>query len=83
MDLDSISLLGRFIPIMENTLGHIEDQTGRLNKKGTDEMNKIDFESKFRPLLKPVRTNERPNRIFAATRWRQELLNDTLFIKID
>ena len=43
MDLDSISLLGRFIPIMGNTLG----QTDRLNRKWTDGVNEIDFESKF------------------------------------
>ena len=47
MDLDSISLLGRFIPIMGNTLGHIDDQPVRLNRKGADGVNKIDFEFQF------------------------------------
>ena len=51
MDLDSISLLGRFIPIMGNTLGHIDDQTVRLNRKGTVGVNKIDFGSKFMKVI--------------------------------
>ena len=44
MDLDSISLLGRFMPIMGNALGHIDGQTDRLNRKWTDGVNEIDFE---------------------------------------
>jgi len=70
MDLDSISLLDRFIPIMGNTLGHIDDWPDRLNK-GADGVNKIDSEStihddqcssRFEP------TKLWLNKIFVATR---------------